>query len=69
MRKVILFWCFVLMLALATPVFAQRGGLQLVDLGALGLPEEMIARVSNVLPSKPGDTFVQLRNGMTVLIR
>jgi zinc protease len=29
----------------------------------------MVARVSNVLPSKPGDTFVQLRNGMTVLIR
>ena len=69
MRKAILIWCFVLILALVSPVFAQRGDLQLVDLTALGLPEDMMALVSNVLPSKPGDTFVKLRNGMTVLIR
>jgi len=69
MRKAILVWCSVLLLSLVTPAFAQRGDLQVVDLGALELPEDMAARVSNVLPSKPGDTFVQLRNGMTVLIR
>jgi len=56
-------------MALVTSVFAQREDLQLVDIEALALPEEMVARVSNVLPSKPGDTFVQLRNGMTILIR
>jgi zinc protease len=69
MRKAILIWCFVLMLAMVTPVFAQKDDLQLVDIEALALPPEMIAQVSNVLPSKPGDTFVQLRNGMTILIR
>jgi zinc protease len=69
MRKVILVWCSVLILGLFAPVFAQSGGSQGDDLGALELPEDVVARVSNVLPSKPGDTFVQLRNGMTVLIR
>lgn len=51
------------------PGFAQTRPLQIPDLDSLGLPAEMVARVNNVLPSKPGDTFVQLRNGMTVLIR
>ena len=69
MRKAIILWCSLLILALAAPVFAQKDELQPVDLQTLSLPEEMVARVSNVLPSKPGDTFVQLRNGMTVLIR
>jgi zinc protease len=69
MRKVIVAWCSVLILGLFAPVFAQSGGSQGDDLGALELPEDVVARVSNVLPSKPGDTFVQLRNGMTVLIR
>ena len=69
MRKAILTWCFVLTLALATPGFAQRVDLQSTELAALKLPEDLVAKVSNVLPSKPGDTFVILRNGMTVLIR
>ena len=51
------------------PGLAQTEQLQIPDLESLALPDEMVARVSNVLPSKPGDTFVQLRNGMTVLIR
>ena len=69
MRKAILLWCSVLILALVTPTLAQKDDLQLVDIEALALPQDMVARVSNVLPSKPGDTFVQLRNGMTILIR
>ena len=69
MKKTILLWCSVLILALVAPVFAQKEDLQPVDLQTLSLSEEMVARVSNVLPSKPGDTFVQLRNGMTILIR
>jgi hypothetical protein len=66
MKKTILLWCSVLILALVAPVFAQKEDLQPVDLQTLSLSEEMVARVSNVLPSKPGDTFVQLRNGMTI---
>ena len=69
MRKAILTWCLVLILALVTPGFAQTVDLQSTDLAALKLPENLVAGVSNVLPSKPGDTFVKLRNGMTVLIR
>ncbi len=69
MRKAILLWCSLLILTLVTPVFAQKDDLQMADLETLSLPEDMVARVSNVLPSKPGDTFVQLRNGMTILIR
>jgi zinc protease len=69
MRKAVVVWCSVLIICLITPVFAQRGDLQLVDIAALELTEDMVAQVSNVLPSKPGDTFVQLRNGMRVLIR
>ncbi len=69
MRKTILIWCFVIILSLTTSVSAHNQTLQIPDLAALALPEDMVARVSNVLPSKPGDTFVQLRNGMTVLIR
>ncbi|NTV43543.1 MAG: insulinase family protein, partial [Syntrophobacteraceae bacterium] len=33
------------------------------------LPAEVQGAVSRALPSKPGDTFVILKNGMTVLIR
>ena len=69
MRKAILTWCFFLTLALVTPVSAQRVDLHPADLATLKLPEHMVAWVSNVLPSEPGDTFVKLRNGMTVLIR
>ena len=65
-----IFVCLVaLILKFTVPAFAQTEPLQIPDLESLALPEEMAARVSNVLPSKPGDTFVQLRNGMTVLIR
>src|SRR5210317_1752100 len=69
MAKRIFVCLVVLMLKFTVPAFAQTEPLQIPDLESLALPEEMAARVSNVLPSKPGDTFVQLRNGMTVLIR
>ncbi|MES0397625.1 MAG: insulinase family protein [Syntrophobacteria bacterium] len=69
MRKTMFFCLFVLILSVTSPALAQKDSLQIPDLASLGLPEEMISRVSNVLPSKPGDTFVQLQNGMTVLIR
>ena len=69
MAKRIFVCLVVLILKFTVPTFAQTGPLQIPDLESLALPEEMISRVSNVLPSKPGDTFVQLRNGMTVLIR
>ncbi|NIQ91539.1 MAG: insulinase family protein, partial [Deltaproteobacteria bacterium] len=59
----------VVILGLNVPGFAQTEPLHIPDLESLALPEALVARVSNVLPSKPGDTFVQLRNGMTVLIR
>ncbi|MEE9527400.1 MAG: pitrilysin family protein, partial [Syntrophobacteria bacterium] len=69
MRKTMFFCLFVLILSVTSPALAQKDSLQIPDLESLDLPEEMISRVSNVLPSKPGDTFVQLQNGMTVLIR
>ena len=59
----------VVILNFTVPGLAQTEPLHIPDLDSLALPEEMAARVSNVLPSKPGDTFVHLRNGMTVLIR
>ena len=59
----------VVILSFGVPGLAQTEPLHIPDLESLALPEELVARVSNVLPSKPGDTFVQLRNGMTVLIR
>ena len=69
MAKRIFVCLVVLILKFTVTAFAQTEPLQIPDLESLALPEEMAARVSNVLPSKPGDTFVQLRNGMTVLIR
>ena len=69
MARKILVCLVVLILELTIPTFAQTEPLRIPDLDSLALPEEMAARVSNVLPSKPGDTFIQLRNGMTVLIR
>jgi zinc protease len=36
---------------------------------SLSLNREYAAFVENVLPSQPGDLFVQLKNGLTVLIR
>jgi zinc protease len=69
MKKAITIWFAVLIMVVSGPALAQRDDLQLVNLQTLSLPEDMVARVSQVLPSKPGDTFVQLRNGMTILIR
>jgi len=69
MRKAILIWFAVLIMAISGPALAQKDDLQLVDMETFALPQDMVAQVSNVLPSKPGDTFVQLRNGMTILIR
>ena len=36
---------------------------------SVSLSREYAAFVENVLPSQPGDLFVQLRNGLTVLIQ
>ena len=68
MRNVLASW-LVLVLILIVPVFAQMEDLEVPHLQAFDLPADVVARVSRVLPSKPGDTFLQLRNGMTVLIR
>ena len=51
------------------PVFGQGQDLHVPPLEALGLSPELLDRVSALLPSRPGDTFLQLQNGMTVLIR
>jgi zinc protease len=69
MRKAIIIWFAVLIMLVGGSAVAQKDDLQVVNLETLSLPEDMVARVSNVLPSKPGDTFVQLRNGMIILIR
>jgi len=69
MFKRILVSLVVLILNFTFLAFAQTGPLDIPGLEELALPAEMAARVSKVFPSKPGDTFVQLRNGMTVLIR
>jgi zinc protease len=69
MRKIIFVWLVTLLVGFSTPVLPGAETLQVPDIEAFGLPADMVARVSKVLPSKPGDTFLQLRNGMTILIR
>ena len=69
MSKRIFISLVVLILNFTVLAFAQTKPLDIPGLEELALPVEMAARVSKVFPSKPGDTFVQLRNGMTVLIR
>lgn len=69
MSKKIFISLVVLILNFTVFAIAQTQPLDIPDLEKLALPAEMAARVSKVFPSKPGDTFVQLRNGMTVLIR
>jgi zinc protease len=51
------------------PVFGQGHDLHVPPLEALRLSPELLARVSALLPSRPGDIFLQLQNGMTILIR
>jgi len=51
------------------PVFGQGRDLRVPALETLGLSPELLDRVGAVFPSRPGDTFLELRNGMTVLIR
>jgi zinc protease len=64
-----------LWLAAAVLLFAAPGAgsgqdlLHAFQLDTLGLKVDLAERVSAVLPSRPGDTFFQLQNGMTVLIR
>jgi zinc protease len=59
----------VLVLLVTGPVFGQGLDLHVPPLETFGLSPELLDRVGAVLPSRPGDTFLQLRNGMTVLIR
>jgi zinc protease len=63
------FWLVLAIIIGATPALAQVQDLRVPDLDVLALPANLTARVSRVLPSKPGDTFLQLTNGMTVLVR
>jgi zinc protease len=51
------------------PVFGQGRDLHVPPLETFGLSPEILDRVGAVLPSRPGDTFLQLQNGMTILIR
>lgn len=68
LRKLV--WLLVLMpLILAAPASGLEQELRVPDLGELELPEDLAARVDRLLPSRPGDTFLQLRNGMTLLVR
>jgi zinc protease len=69
MKKTFLVYWSVFIMILTVPAFAQAGPRYLPDLEELELPVDMAARVSKVFPSKPGDTFLQLRNGLTILIR
>jgi len=69
MRRAIFVWWLVIVLSSTVCAFALAEPLEVPDLGALAVPADLAASVSKVLPSKPGDTFLQLRNGMTVLIR
>ena len=68
MRAVLVSW-IILFLNMTTPAFALGEQLLVPDLEALAVPADLTAQVSRVLPSKPNDTFLQLRNGMTILIR
>ncbi len=71
MRRTI-FLTFLVLIFLLNPAlsaFAQEKPMGVPDLEALGLPAELSGSVSTVLPSRPGDTFLQLRNGMAILIR
>ncbi|HVO83792.1 MAG TPA: pitrilysin family protein [Syntrophobacteria bacterium] len=49
--------------------FGQGRDLPVPPLETLGLSPESLDRVTALVPSRPGDTFLQLRNGMTVLVR
>jgi zinc protease len=70
MRRWRYLWLAVAVLILAAPgAGSAQDLLHAFQLDTLGLKVDLAERVSAVLPSKPGDTFFQLRNGMTVLIR
>ena len=69
MRKMFFVWWLALILNFNILGLALAVSLEVPDLEALAVPTDLAARVSKVLPSKPGDTFLQLKNGMTVLIR
>ena len=56
-------------LIVAGPVFGQGRDLHAPPPETLGLSPELLGRVGAVFPSRPGDTFLELRNGMAVLIR
>ncbi len=62
-----LFWLFILAgTVLGLGIVHSNGGY------AQNLPETALNSfncVDNILPSRPGDTFVQLKNGLTLLIR
>ncbi len=61
------------LIVLTAPFSVAMGEPRLMGKGmlvpSLTLGREDAAFVENVLPSQPGDIFVQLRNGLTVLIR
>ena len=60
-------WAFLLFTVfLFLPVFSWGAG---PDLEIPFVAPEYLDAVERVLPSKPGDLFVQLKNGLTVLIR
>jgi len=59
----------VVVLSVIEPVSTQGRDLHVPPLEPLGLSPELLHRVRAVLPSRPGDTFLELQNGMTVLIR
>jgi zinc protease len=69
MRRWWYVWVVATVLTFAAPAFGSEQDLRVSQLDTLGVQADLLERVSALLPSKPGDTFFQLRNGMTVLIR
>jgi zinc protease len=69
MRRSWYLWVVAAVLILAAPRAGSGLDLHGSQLTTLGLQADLLKQVNAVLPSKPGDTFFQLRNGMTVLIR
>jgi zinc protease len=69
MRKTAFACSAALIVILTMSSLSRAIPLEVPRLDDLGLPAEMEARVGRVLPSQPGDTFLELRNGMTILVR
>ncbi|MFP3870017.1 MAG: M16 family metallopeptidase [Syntrophobacteria bacterium] len=69
MGRRIFAWLLVLMMLFTTATLAWTLTPEIQNPEILGLSREMVEQADRMLPAKPGDTFMQLKNGMTVLVR